>query len=59
MTETRTLEDGRDWLLTRLEKGIHPVDELDPDVAREVIEGLAGLDPASPSWRATRRSTTP
>ena len=47
MTETRTLEDGKDWLLQRLEKGIHPVDEVDPDVARGVIEGLEGLDPES------------
>jgi esterase FrsA len=47
MTETRTLDDGRRWLLTRLEKGIHPVDEVNPDVAREVIEGLEGLDPVS------------
>ena len=47
MTETRTLEDGRAWLLQRLEKQIHPVDEVDPDVAREVVEGLEGLDPVS------------
>ena len=47
MTETRTLEDGRAWLLQRLEKGIHPVDEVDPEVAREAIEGLGGLDPES------------
>ena len=47
MTETRTLEDGKDWLLQRLEKGIHPVDEVDPEAAREAIEGLGGLDPES------------
>ena len=45
MTETRTLEDGKDWLLQRLERGIHPVDEVDPVVAHEVIDGLTGLDP--------------
>ena len=47
MTETRTLDDGKDWLLQRLERRIHPVDEVDPDVAREVVEGLEGLDPES------------
>jgi hypothetical protein len=47
MTETRTLADGKDWLLQRLERGIHPVDEVDPDVARGVIDGLEGLDPES------------
>ncbi len=50
MTETRTLEDGKDWLLQRLERRIHPVDEVDPDVAREVVDGLEGLDPEA--WTA-------
>jgi dipeptidyl aminopeptidase/acylaminoacyl peptidase len=45
VTETRTLEDGKTWLLERLERGVHPVDEVDPDVARETIESLEGLDP--------------
>jgi dienelactone hydrolase len=45
MTESRTLEDGKDWLLQRLERGIHPVDEVDPDVARATIGSLEGLDP--------------
>ncbi len=50
MTETRTLEDGRAWLLDRLDRGAHPVHEVDPGVAREVITGLPGLDPES--WAA-------
>jgi esterase FrsA len=45
MTETRTLEDGKAWLLERLERQIHPVDEVDPETARETIEALEGLDP--------------
>ena len=52
MTETaqRSLEDGRAWLLQRLELGVHPLDGLDADVAREAIESLAGLD--GDSWAA-------
>lgn len=45
MTETRTLEDGKAWLLERLERSVHPVDEVDPEVARETIQSLEGLDP--------------
>ena len=45
MTETRTLADGQAWLLDRLDRRTHPFRELDPDVAREVITGLKGLDP--------------
>lgn len=47
MAETRTLEDGRAWLLERLERGLHPVEGLDPDAARRTIEALTGLDPRS------------
>jgi esterase FrsA len=47
MTETRTLEDGKAWLTERLERRVHPVDEVDPDTARETIEALEGLDPES------------
>jgi hypothetical protein len=45
VTEHRTLEDGRDWLLQRLECGMHPLDGLEPGPARETIEGLTGLEP--------------
>jgi acetyl esterase/lipase len=47
MTERRTLEDGRAWLLERLERGVHPFGGIDPAVARSAIEGLGGLDPES------------
>jgi esterase FrsA len=47
VTETRTLADGRDWLLQRLERRIHPLDGIDADHARAVIGHLAGLDPES------------
>lgn len=47
MTETRSLEDGRQWLLARLDAGAHPLDGLDPEAARATIESLSGLDPES------------
>ncbi len=50
MTETRTLEDGKAWLLERLERRAHPLHELDPEIGRATIEGLEGLDPES--WTA-------
>jgi esterase FrsA len=43
--EERSLEDGRTWLRQRLERGIHPLDGLDPEAAAVAIEGLSGLDP--------------
>ena len=33
------------WLLERLERAIHPLHEVDPEIARATIEGLEGLDP--------------
>jgi esterase FrsA len=50
VTEQRTLAEGRAWLLERLERGVHPLDGLEPEAARETIEGLRGLDPES--WTA-------
>ena len=52
MTEAdqRSLEDGRNWLLQRLELGAHPLDGLDEDTARATIESLVGMDPES--WAA-------
>ena len=54
MTETRTLEDGRAWLLDRLDRATHPVRELDPVAARDVIMGLEGLgpEPWAAAWGA-------
>ena len=40
-----TLGAGKAWLLTRLERGAHPLDGLDPDAARATIDALTGLDP--------------
>jgi hypothetical protein len=45
VTERRDLEDGRAWLLARLERGIHPLDGLDPEAARATIAQLQGLEP--------------
>jgi esterase FrsA len=50
MTESRTLDDGRAWLLERLERDVHPFGGIDPAGAREAIDGLEGLDPES--WAA-------
>jgi hypothetical protein len=41
----QTLDAGKAWLLTRLERGAHPLDDLDPDAARRTIDGLTGLGP--------------
>ncbi len=41
----QTLQDGKSWLLERLDRGAHPLDGLDHDAARATIDGLAGLDP--------------
>lgn len=41
----RTLEDARAWLLGRLERGIHPLDGLDPEATRAAIDALPSLDP--------------
>lgn len=45
MTERRDLEDGRAWLLARLDGGVHPLDGLDPNAARTTIAQLQGLEP--------------
>lgn len=51
MTETRELADGKAWLLARLERGVHPLDGMEPEAARRTIEQLKGLEP-EPSTRA-------
>ena len=38
----QTLDAGKAWLLTRLERGAHPLDGLDPDAARRTIDGADG-----------------
>jgi pimeloyl-ACP methyl ester carboxylesterase len=43
--DDETLAAGKAWLLTRLERGAHPLDGLDPEAAALTIEGLTGLDP--------------
>jgi esterase FrsA len=47
----RSLDDARAWLRGRLDRRAHPLDTLDEDAAREVIETLPGLDPES--WAAS------
>jgi hypothetical protein len=44
-TERPALEDGRSWLLDRLARGVHPLDGMDPQAARETIGALEGLEP--------------
>jgi esterase FrsA len=50
VSDQRSLEDGRAWLRQRLERGVHPLDGLEQDAAREAVETLRGLDPES--WAA-------
>jgi pimeloyl-ACP methyl ester carboxylesterase len=50
MTETRTLDDAREWILDRLARRLHPFHAIDPTGAREVVDGLTGLDPEA--WTA-------
>lgn len=45
MTERRELKDGQAWLRARLERGVHPLDGMDPDSARATIAQLRGLEP--------------
>lgn len=49
-TDQGTLERGKAWLLARLEKGVHPLDEIDPAAARLTIDNLEGLEPGP--WTA-------
>lgn len=42
MTERRTLEDGKAWLLDRLARRVHPVDGLDPITYLIVLLGAIG-----------------
>ena len=46
-----SLEDGREWLRQRLERGVHPLDTVDEAAAREAIDALEGLDPEP--WAAS------
>ena len=41
---------GKDWLRVRLERRVHPLDQLDPHAAARTIDALTGLDPVS--WTA-------
>ena len=50
MTERRTLEDGRAWLLDRLARGAHPLDGIDPAATEATIRSLEGLEPEA--WTA-------
>ena len=43
--ERPSLEDGRAWLLQRLDRGLHPLDTVDEAAARSAIESLEGLEP--------------
>ena len=45
-----TLERGKQWLLARLEKRVHPLDGIDPAAARVTIDKLEGLEPGP--WTA-------
>ena len=48
MTETRTLDDGKAWLLDRMDRGLHPVvPRVDPEVG-ERHEAVGGGAPRLP-----------
>ena len=53
MTERRTLEDGRAWLLDRLARRAHPLDAIeplgDPKSARVFDGGHMGEGPVVPT----------
>src|SRR5579875_2198091 len=57
-TAEQALATGRRWLLDRLERGVHPLDGLDPDAARATIESLTGLNPEpwTAAWGALAQS---
>tara|TARA_R110000737_G_scaffold352012_1_gene396194 strand:- start:893 stop:1174 length:282 start_codon:yes stop_codon:yes gene_type:complete len=43
----RSLENAKDWMLSKLDARVHPVGLTDVDATRAVIAGLTGLDGAS------------
>ncbi|HVW17834.1 MAG TPA: alpha/beta fold hydrolase [Solirubrobacteraceae bacterium] len=43
--EAGSLAWGKQWLLTRLDAGLHPLEGLEPEAARRTVEGLEGLEP--------------
>jgi esterase FrsA len=45
MSDPQALAAGQAWLRARLDRGVHPLDGLDPVRARATIDGLQGLDP--------------
>lgn len=54
MTERRTLDDGKAWLLERLARRMHPLDGIDPGAAEVTIAALEGLgpEPWTAAWGA-------
>jgi esterase FrsA len=45
MSDQQALAAGQAWLHARLDRGVHPLDGLDPARARATIDSLQGLDP--------------
>jgi esterase FrsA len=43
----RSLENAKDWMLSKLDARVHPMGLTDVDATRAVIAGLTGLDGAS------------
>ena len=54
MSDLPALQAGQAWLYARLDRGVHPLDGLDPAAARATIDGLQGLDaePWTAAWGA-------
>ncbi len=54
VSEERSLEDARAWLLDRLERRAHPLDGIDARAAQATIQGLEGLapEPWTAAWGA-------
>lgn len=50
-----SLSSARSWLLERLDRRLHPLDQVDPAAARQTIEALPSIDPESwaAAWGAT------
>lgn len=50
MSGPRSLENAKEWMLSKLEARVHPLALTDPEKTRAVIDGLTGLDGAR--WAA-------
>lgn len=54
MTGPRSLENAKEWMLSKLEARVHPLGLTDPEKTRQTIESIEGLDgkPWAAAWVA-------